>query len=73
MVVTIPAEAAHVTTSPRSTAKVVQEKVAETAVKDVEATGSIQTDEDTGYCSKARRRLFVEGEGWIVRKVTTCY
>jgi hypothetical protein len=28
-------------------------------------------DEDAG-CFSARRKLFVDGEGWIVRRVTTC-
>jgi hypothetical protein len=28
-------------------------------------------EEDAG-CLSARRKLFVEGEGWIVRRVTTC-
>jgi hypothetical protein len=69
----MPAEAAHAVSSARPTAKVVQEKIAETAAKDVEETGSIQSDADTAGCSKSRKRLFVEGEGWIVRKVTTCY
>jgi hypothetical protein len=24
-------------------------------------------------CQKSRKRLWVEGEGWIVRRVTTCF
>ena len=28
-------------------------------------------DDDAG-CYRARKRLWVEGEGWIVRRVTTC-
>jgi len=44
------------------------------AVKDVEETGSIESDAiDTSTCDRSRKRLFVEGEGWIVRRVTTCY
>ncbi len=31
-----------------------------------------ETDEDTTTCSRSRRRLWVDGEGWIVRRVTTC-
>ena len=23
-------------------------------------------------CSRARRRLWIEGEGWVVRRITTC-
>ncbi|WP_246685492.1 MULTISPECIES: hypothetical protein [unclassified Methylobacterium] len=29
-------------------------------------------EEDGGTCSRMRRRLWVEGEGWIVRRITTC-
>ncbi|WP_335645539.1 hypothetical protein [Methylobacterium durans] len=29
-------------------------------------------EDDTANCSRSRRRLWVEGEGWIVRRVTTC-
>lgn len=31
-----------------------------------------EADEDTANCSRTRRRLWVDGEGWIVRRVTTC-
>ena len=39
-------------------------------------TASIQGRSGVGEppnCDRSRRRLFVEGEGWIVRRVTTCY
>nr|USU34031.1 hypothetical protein NG677_10395 [Methylobacterium sp. OTU13CASTA1] len=29
-------------------------------------------DDDLTNCSRSRRRLWVDGEGWIVRRVTTC-
>ena len=40
----------------------------------VEMTGSLAkpADEEPG-CQKTRRKLWVEGEGWIVRRVTTCH
>lgn len=39
--------------------------------KDVSVTSSIQrTDSDA--CHVGRRKLWVEGQGWIVRRVTTC-
>ena len=44
------------------------------AVKEPETTGSVEkavTLEPN--CAQSRRRLWVEGEGWIVRRVTTCY
>jgi hypothetical protein len=30
------------------------------------------TPEDDGACLTARKKLWVEGEGWIVRRITTC-
>lgn len=30
------------------------------------------TPEDDASCLTARKKLWVEGEGWIVRRVTTC-
>ena len=29
-------------------------------------------EDDSANCSKSRKRLWIEGEGWIVRKVTIC-
>ena len=45
------------------------------AVKDPEATGTVEKASATlePNCAQSRRRLWVEGEGWIVRRVTTCY
>ncbi|MDB5648363.1 hypothetical protein [Methylobacterium sp.] len=31
-----------------------------------------ESEDDAANCSRSRRRLWVEGEGWIVRRVTTC-
>ncbi|MFE1601984.1 hypothetical protein [Methylobacterium sp. ID0610] len=43
------------------------------AVRDVTATATTPEDAaDDATCTTARKRLFVEGEGWIVRRVTTC-
>ena len=48
--------------------------VASVAAKDVETTSSIETKSANDIpCDISRKRLFVEGEGWIVRRVTTCY
>ena len=38
---------------------------------DAATTAAIGKDED-GSCFTARKKLWVEGEGWIVRRVTTC-
>jgi hypothetical protein len=55
-------------------AKPDKEPVTSVAVQDVETTSSIQTKPaNDGTCDISRKRLFVEGEGWIVRRVTTCY
>jgi hypothetical protein len=35
-------------------------------------TGSVDKDTDAAGCLRSRKKLFVEGEGWIVRRVTTC-
>ena len=45
------------------------------AVKEPETTGATEKASNTlePNCSQSRRRLWVEGEGWIVRRVTTCY
>ncbi|WP_375464073.1 hypothetical protein [uncultured Methylobacterium sp.] len=47
-----------------------------TKVAEVGATvrpASVTDGEDeAGTCSRIRRRLWVQGEGWIVRRVTTC-
>jgi hypothetical protein len=44
------------------------------AAATVDATGSVaKPAEEEPNCQKSRRKLFVEGEGWIVRRVTTCH
>jgi hypothetical protein len=48
--------------------------VTSVAAQDVETTSSIETKSVNDVpCDISRKRLFVEGEGWIVRRVTTCY
>ena len=42
------------------------------ATHDPAETSSVEVD-DGKNCDQSRKRLFVEGEGWIVRRVTTCY
>ena len=41
-------------------------------VKDPQTTSSVSTAEDD-KCLRSRKRLWVEGEGWVVRRVTTCF
>ncbi|WP_414473874.1 hypothetical protein [Microvirga sp. M2] len=69
----LPAEAAHASREV-PVAQSVKAKGATVAAKDIEETGSIQArPADTSTCDRSRKRLFVKGEGWIVRRVTTCY
>lgn len=42
------------------------------ALHSVNAVAGGEEDGDTANCSRYRRRLWVEGEGWIVRRITTC-
>jgi hypothetical protein len=60
--------------SHAAAAKPTKEAATSVAAKDVETTSSIQpTTGSNANCDISRKRLFVEGEGWIVRRVTTCY
>ena len=45
-------------------------KVAE-ATAPVRPAAASEPEEDT-TCSRARKRLWIEGEGWVVRRITTC-
>lgn len=68
------AEAASVASPERVEAKTLQQTATAVAAKDVEETGSIQADaRDSSTCIRSRKKMFVESEGWIVRKITTCY
>lgn len=33
---------------------------------------TVEAEDDGANCTKSRKRMFVDGEGWIVRRVTTC-
>jgi len=46
-------------------------KVAEAAPTQVHPVAAIEREDDA-TCSRARRRLWIEGEGWVVRRITTC-
>lgn len=46
-------------------------QVAEVAQVSQTTTAS-ENEEDSANCNKQRRRLWIEGEGWIVRRVTIC-
>ena len=71
----LPAEPAFATQNvDRGGAKQAAGNVTTLAAQDPETTGSIGKDQSDGVnCDRSRKRLWVEGEGWIVRRVTTCY
>lgn len=63
---TAPAAAA---TRPSPSTRLAAAELAKTVESAADAKGA--SDEEPG-CLRARKRLWVEGEGWIVRRVTTC-
>ncbi len=68
------AQAASAVSGNVAAAKSLKDNGTAVAVKDVEETGAVQTDASAPpNCERSRKRLFVDGEGWIVRRVTTCY
>ena len=75
------AEASHGTSGadqePRHGGRNIPARIADNAAVDGPAvTSSLQVRSSVDgppNCDRSRRRLFVEGEGWIVRRVTTCY
>jgi hypothetical protein len=70
----LPAQAAPGISTDKQSDKPAKEKMTAVAAKDPETTSSIQSGEnEDANCARSRQRLFVEGEGWIVRRVTTCY
>jgi hypothetical protein len=59
--------------TPPATARVAAVDLAKTAEADAPTTGSIKAaEEDDAGCYRTRRKLWVDGEGWIVRRVTLC-
>lgn len=47
-------------------------EVSQLANRPITAVAAMAEDDELTNCSRARRRLWVDGEGWIVRRVTTC-
>lgn len=69
----VPAEAASAA-AMRTKSAAPQVAATPVAAKEPETTGTVE--KATGLepnCAQSRRRLWVEGEGWIVRRVTTCF
>ena len=71
LTVAAPADAAS---APMVKPKTTPVASAAAAVKEPETTGSTEkAPQLEPNCAQSRKRLWVEGEGWIVRRVTTCY
>ena len=70
----LPVQAAPAVPHDGQKVSATKDKVSTVAATEPETTGSVQSGatEDLN-CNRSRKRLFVEGEGWIVRRVTTCY
>ncbi len=62
--------AAPVSAAPAASDRTIA-KVAEASTVRPVAASVGEAEEDTN-CSRTRRRLWIEGEGWIVRRITTC-
>ena len=48
-------------------------KVAQAAEPTTTSSISKTPSSDEPACNRARRRLWVEGEGWVVRRITACH
>lgn len=55
--------------APTTSAKI-SEVLAKKEPQVTSSTGGLSLPSN---CQQSRKRLFVEGEGWLVRRVTTCY
>ncbi|WP_298953519.1 hypothetical protein [uncultured Methylobacterium sp.] len=56
-----------------SAKSVASKSTAKVAAGDVSTTAATHDDaQDDGNCTTSRKRLWVDSEGWIVRRVTTC-
>jgi hypothetical protein len=43
------------------------------AEEDVSAAKAILVTTSDGTCPRARRKLWIDGEGWVVRRVAACH
>jgi len=67
-----PAQAAPHARSHPADLKMASSKLAQAEPATTSSLSKAPTDEQPA-CDRARRRLWVEGEGWVVRRVSTCY
>jgi hypothetical protein len=75
-VAAFPAEAAGTgakgSRAAAASAKTVPAVVADTTDRQPETTSAVSVSSDPA-CQRSRKRLWVDGEGWVVRRVTTCF
>jgi hypothetical protein len=58
----------------RATQAAAASELSRASTKEPETTSSVGTPaEGERECLRSRKRLWVEGEGWVVRRVTTCF
>ena len=57
----------------KSTTTVVSAQPSRAASQDPQTTSSVNAVEEQENCLRSRKRLWVEGGGWVVRRVTTCF
>ena len=70
----VPASAAATKAKVPKSAPTAYASTKSPAVTEPSTTASVgRTQSMPSYCQTARRKLWVEDEGWIVRRVTTCF
>jgi uncharacterized iron-regulated protein len=57
----------------KSTTATVAAEPSRATAQDPQTTSSVNAAEDQENCLRSRKRLWVAGEGWVVRWVTTCF
>ena len=55
----------------KSTTATVAAEPSRATAQDPQTTSSVNADQEN--CLRSRKRLWVAGEGWVVRRVTTCF
>jgi hypothetical protein len=69
----LPVEAAGSSAKPAKTVSV-KTQYTSANTKDPQTTSSVTAAASSDMnCQRSRKRLWVEGEGWMVRRVTTCF
>jgi len=67
------AAAPHERGRPAAAAPAAKTKIAIAQVDPVTTSSLSKATDEEPACARPRRRLWVEGEGWIVRRVSACH